>query len=750
MLQTPTSSTPASHAHEARQWTLTGQVQGVGFRPFVYRLAHAHGLAGWVRNRLGEVEIHAEGDRAALDRFGAALLTDAPPLAQPYIEGTLSVAADGLKGFEIRDSATTDTPRIHVPPDYFACADCLREVDDPLDRRFAYPFTNCTQCGPRYTLIERLPYDRVNTSMAGFPLCPACQREYTDPLDRRFHAEPTACPVCGPRLTFVSGDTTLEGNTDALTATLSALRAGQIVAIKGVGGYHLVCDARNSDAIATLRARKPRPAKPLAVMFPDLAQAERYVELRDAERALLCSPMRPIVLARKSSLRSASPLPQAEREQSVTCAAASTLAANIAPGLNEIGVLLPYAPLHHLLCRAFAAPLVMTSGNLSGEPVLTDNAEAQHRLARIADAFLHHNRPIVRPADDAVFRTLAGIPRPLRLGRGCAPLELTLPRTLSEPVLAVGGHLKLTLCLAFENRAVISPHIGDMGTPRSLAVFEQVITDLQQLYGVQATRLVCDAHPAYTTTRWAQTQTLPCTRIWHHHAHASALAGEVATDEDWLMFTWDGTGYGEDGTLWGGETLYGRPGQWRRVARLRPFRIPGGERAGREPWRSAAALCWETDTPFETAHADTALLHHAWRKGINAPQSSAAGRVFDAAASLTGVLQIGSFEGQGPMYLEALATGVTGVAIELPLSRDTSDLWQTDWAPLLAHLRDEQRTVAQRAADVHVTLAHALACRPCNLRKSITSPASVSPVAYSRMRACRNSPMQNSRRRDLR
>ena len=305
MLQTPSSSTPAPHAREARQWTLTGQVQGVGFRPFVYRLAHAHGLAGWVRNRLGEVEIHAEGDRAALDRFGAALITDAPPLARPQLERTLRVATDGLTGFEIRDSAATDTPRIHVPPDYFACADCLREVDDPQDRRYAYPFTNCTQCGPRYTLIERLPYDRVNTSMAGFPLCPACQREYTDPLDRRFHAEPTACPVCGPRLTFVSGDTTLEGNPDALTATLTALRAGQIVAIKGVGGYHLVCDARNTDAVTTLRARKPRPAKPLAVMFPDLAWAERCVELRDAERALLCSPMRPIVLARKSS-----PLPR--------------------------------------------------------------------------------------------------------------------------------------------------------------------------------------------------------------------------------------------------------------------------------------------------------------------------------------------------------------------------------------------------------------------------------------------------------
>ncbi|MBI5040787.1 MAG: carbamoyltransferase HypF, partial [Gammaproteobacteria bacterium] len=436
------------------------------------------------------------------------------------------------------------------------------------------------------------------------------------------------------------------------------------------------------------------------------------VTLRDHERALLCSPMRPIVLARKCRPLSPAPLPQGVRGTPEALPASCTLAANIAPGLNEIGVLLPYAPLHHLLCRAFAGPLVMTSGNLSGEPVLTDNIEAQNRLARIADAFLHHNRPIVRPADDPVFRTLAGKPRPLRLGRGCAPLELSLPCALSEPVLAVGGHLKLTVCLAWDERAVISPHIGDMGTPRSLAVFEQVLADLQRLYGVQAAHLVCDAHPGYTTTRWAQRQTLPSTRVWHHHAHASALAGECAADEDWLMFTWDGTGYGEDGSLWGGETLYGRPGQWRRVVRLRPFRLPGGEQAGREPWRSAAALCWETDAPFDSTYADMALLHQAWSKGINSPQSSAAGRVFDAAASLTGVLQVGSFEGQGPMYLEALAADSDGVAIELPLARDNTGLWQTDWAPLLArlvtHLGDAQQPVAQRAADVHASLARAI------------------------------------------
>ena len=691
MSESSSSARERASAGTARCWVLRGQVQGVGFRPFVYRLATTLGLRGWVRNRLGEVEIQAAGYADALDRFEQALIHSAPPLARPHIADVRNcVLEPDADGFEILASATSEAPRIHVPPDYFACDDCLREVDNPDDRRYRYPFTNCTQCGPRYTLIERLPYDRPNTSMAGFPLCPACAQEYSNPLDRRFHAEPIACPVCGPQLRFVAGDTSISGNERALTETLTALRSGRIVAIKGVGGYHLACDARNAQTVAVLRARKPRPAKPLAVMFPDVESAQRCVNLAAAERELLNSPLRPIVLAH----RHADGRP--------------VLAADIAPGLNEIGVLLPYTPLHHLLCKAFAAPLVMTSGNVSGEPVLTDDAGAQARLATVADAFLHHDRPIVRPADDPVFRTIAGRPRPLRLGRGCAPLELTLPRTLHEPLIAVGGHMKLTVCLAWDDRAVVSPHIADMGTPRSLTVFEQVVADLQQLYDVRADRLVCDAHPGYTTTRWALAQGLPVSRVWHHHAHAAALAGEHAAEDEWLTFTWDGTGYGEDGTLWGGETLFGHAGQWRHVGSLRPFRLPGGDKAGREPWRSAAALCWETGTAFEPSVTDWRLLQAAWRQHVNAPMSSAAGRVFDAAASLTGLLQTGSFEGQGPMYLEASAAGVTGIAMELPLVRTGSGLWQTDWSPLLAPLLDSARPIAQRAADFHASLARAI------------------------------------------
>lgn len=713
MQDTLSSQEPRPVPVEARCWMVTGQVQGVGFRPFVYRLATSLNLCGWVRNRLGEVEICAEGSADRLDRFARDLIDLAPSISLPRIENSVIIPQQGFSGFEIRASTATETPRIHVPPDYFACPDCLREVADEQDRRFAYPFTNCTQCGPRYTLIERLPYDRANTSMAGFSLCLDCRREYTDPLNRRFHAEPVACPVCGPRLGYVGEGRHIEHSPAALDATIKALHNGKLVAIKGVGGYHLVCDAGNAAAVASLRTRKSRPDKPLAVMFPDLDSVAVYVELSTDERSLLCSPMRPIVLARKRTLIPSplAPLPQGERGMQNHVEARvmepNELAPNIAPQLNEIGVLLPYSPLHHLLCRAVGAPLVVTSGNLSGEPVLTDNLEAYQRLAHIADAFLHHNRPIVRPADDPVFRTLAGKPRPLRLGRGCAPREFQLPHALKQPVLAVGGHLKLTVCLAWDDRAVVSPHIGDMGTPRSLAVFEQVIADLQSLYAVRAEQIICDAHPGYTTTRWAQSQALPVTKVWHHHAHASALAGESSLEQDWLMFTWDGTGLGEDGTLWGGETLHGRPGHWQRVAQLRPFHLPGGDQAGREPWRSAAALCWETGRVFNAEDIALDLAQQAWSKHINTPQSSAAGRLFDAAASLTGVLHSGSFEGQGPMYIEALASG-PGEVLELGLSQSACGLWQTDWAPLVTHLQNGRLPVTQRAADFHASLARAI------------------------------------------
>ena len=676
------------------QIVLSGHVQGVGFRPFVYRLAKSHGLTGQVQNRLGEVHIIASGRPARLRRFERDLINFAPPLSRPAIDSVLPTSAGPFDDFEITASSAQSDARIFVPPDYFMCDDCRRELHDSRDRRYHYPFINCTQCGPRYTLIQELPYDRPNTSMACFPLCEACTEEYLDPSDRRFHAEPVACPACGPHLSFMHpGQAGSVEKSAALNTALDRLRNGQVIAVKGIGGYHLMCDARNADAVEVLRKRKQRPSKPLAVMFPlagrdGLDVVRLCTTLRRAEAELLSSPVRPIVLAARND----------------DC----DLAENIAPGLRELGVFLPYSPLHELLLEKFAAPLVATSGNISGEPVLTDNEEATSRLPQIADAFLHHDSQIVRPADDPVYRRICGTMRPLRIGRGCAPRELELPWRQRQPVLAVGGHMKGSIALSWQNRVVVSPHIGEMDSPRSLAVFEQVAADLQSLYGVQADRIVCDAHPAYTTHRWAKSQeSLPVETVWHHHAHASALAAERFAPGNWLVFAWDGVGFGEDGTLWGGEAFLGKPGGWRRVCSMRPFRLPGGERAGREPWRSAAALHWECGKTWPKCPDKDGLAENAWVRQLNSPETSATGRLFDAAAALICELQRVSFEAQGPMFLEALCREARE-PVKLPLNQDKRGVVRTDWQPLLAMLTDAGRSKTWRAEVFHSSMAFAL------------------------------------------
>jgi hydrogenase maturation protein HypF len=674
--------------------TISGRVQGVGFRPFVYRLAHQHQITGWVRNVNGAVEIHAEGVPIQLQRFSDALLNDAPPLSAPGPLVAASCEPKQAEGFSILDSAASSQADIHLPADGFVCADCLAELHDPANRRHRYPFINCTQCGPRYTLITALPYDRPNTAMRDFALCPDCQREYDNPLDRRFHAEPIACPVCGPHLQFVSGPEIHNGDEAALAAAVAALRAGKIVAVKGVGGYHLLCDAANDAAVTTLRARKPRPAKPLAVMLRDLKALHAVVRAKPEQEAFLSSAERPIVLLPKRT--------------------GTSLSEHIAPGLAEIGCLLPYSPLHDLLLKDFGGPLVATSGNLSNEPVLTDNSEAQTRLAHIADAFLHHDRPIVRPADDPVYRVIAGAPRPLRLGRGSAPLELELPVPLPEPVLALGSHMKNTLCLAWGTRAVVSPHIGELGTPRSLDTLAQVATDLQRLYQVQATRLLLDRHPGYGYRRHARDSGLRWFEVWHHHAHASALAWEFPDIDEWVVFAWDGVGLGEDMSLWGGEAFTGTPGHWRHAASMRPFRLPGGDKAGREPWRAAAALLWETG---QAASFAPEPLYQAWSARLNSPSSSSVGRLFDAAAALCGICTHASFEGEGPMRLEAVSETAIGKAVPLPLVRDSLGLWRTDWAPLLPMLGDNALSAAERASSFHLSLAQALAEQAIRLRE---------------------------------
>jgi hydrogenase maturation protein HypF len=679
----------------ARHLLVSGKVQGVGFRPFVYRLATELQLAGWVRNRLGLVEIHVQGDSGRLDRFVAGLLMHAPPLAQPLLHADALVEPGAYVDFDILESQDQGEASIRVPVDLFTCDDCLAELNTPTDRRYRYPFINCTQCGPRYTLIQDLPYDRASTTMAGFELCAQCRSEYEDPANRRFHAEPVACPRCGPRLELVvPGSNGVSGNEKVLSAAIALLKGGSIIAVKGVGGYHLMCDACNDDAVAGLRRNKPRPDKPLAVLFPAppeqaTAVLGNFTELSESDKSFLQHPARPILLVPKRS--------------------GSRLATGIAPGLGEIGAMLPYTPLHHLLLNDFGGPLVATSANISGEPVLIDNEQVQRRLSHVAGACLHHDRPIQRPADDPVFRTIAGRPRPLRIGRGFSPVELSLPFKLHRPLLAVGAHMKNTLTLAWGDRAVMSPHIGEMDSAHSLTVFEQTVEDLQQLYQVKVEQLVSDAHPGYTTTRWSQKQALPVASVYHHHAHAAAAWYEsraAETGEDILVFTWDGVGYGDDGALWGGETLLGSPGTWRRVASMRPFHLPGGEKAGREPWRSAAAVCWEAGYEYPYADEDTGLLREVWQRRLNTPQTTAVGRLFDAAAALTGVCTRASFEGQGPMMLEALS-GKPGQAIELTLEKQ-DNLLITNWEELVPFLLDSTLSIAGRAAGFHASLAQAM------------------------------------------
>lgn len=692
----------------ARRLVLSGQVQGVGFRPFVFNLASRLGLNGHVRNLSGRVEIHAQGTLGALDHFQKLLIEAAPTLARPILASVSDREPLRLAGFQITSSDACNPSDVHLPTDRFLCDECLHELFDTADRRYRHPFITCTQCGPRYTLIESLPYDRARTSMAAFELCEACRAEYGNPADRRFHAEPLSCPDCGPTLAFKSRNESPSSppdNETALAAAITALRDGLIVAVRGIGGYHLMCDAANSQAVDTLRHRKHRPAKPLAVLFPlagvdGLDVVRSCVTLDDASAQALKDPVRKIVLVPRQSN--------------------AKLAPQIAPGLDAIGVLLPYSPLHALLTSDFGAPLVATSGNISGEPVITEPAEAEARLGDIADAFLHHDRPILHPADDPVVRIIGGTARAIRLGRGTAPLELTLPTPLDKPVLACGGQMKCTIGIGFANRAVLSPHIGELESPRALAVFERLTSDLPSLYGISPQVVVCDAHPGYRNTRWALSGTRRVIKVLHHHAHASALAAEHPHIRRWLVFAWDGVGFGADGTLWGGEALLGSPGHWQRVASIRPFRPPGGDLAAREPWRCAAGALWEMDAPFAPAlpENDARLTRTAWERNVNAPQTSAIGRLFDAAAHIIMSTRTASFEGEAAMHLEALAaaTESANTTVPTPITLDPKGVLRSDWSPLLTELADNSEAPRRRARLFHESLAAMLVDQACAIR----------------------------------
>lgn len=691
---------------EIRLIHISGCVQGVGFRPHLYRLAHKYGVNGWARNSHSGVELLVHSDTATIELFLKLLTETAPAIAVPKIEFNRLVDTSEIStiepGFRIIKSRIDDQGGRHLPLDLDCCSNCLGELFDPRNRRYRDPFINCTQCGPRYTSFTVPPYDRDNTSMADFPRCDQCEREYNDPFNRRFHAETICCPECGPQLSWSEGRVRLDNSTDALRKTDEALRAGKIVAVKGIGGYHLLCAADSDEPVARLRERKGRPDKPLAVMFPqrgsDGLDALRHeLRLDVTETELLTARSRPVVLCHKRDV--------------------TTLSSLIAPGTNRIGALLPYTPLHQLILHDFGRPVVATSANISGEPVMTDADEVETRLSNVADAFLHHNRKIIHTADDSLFQVVNRQPRPLRLGRGHTPKELSLPFRLPQPLLAVGGEMKNTIALGWDSRIVISPHIGELASPRSAELFKETIAELQQQYNVTASHIVCDAHPNYFSHRWARTADLPVTRIYHHRAHAAAIAGEYNIDGSCLVFTWDGSGYGEDGTLWGGEALLGTPGNWRRVATLRPFGLPGGERAVREPWRCAAALSWEADEEWN-GHPQAALLHQAWRKRINTPLTSSVGRLFDGAAALLGLTEQASYEGHAAMLLQAAAeTAQISGAEALPHTFNDG-VMLSDWAPLVRIVNDNRKSIADRAAWVHSALAHTLCDQAVALREN--------------------------------
>lgn len=684
---------------------IRGTVQGVGFRPFVHRLALRHGLRGWVRNDPDGVLLRLTGEAAQVDAFRGALAQDCPPAAHiAAVEATEPTPHDHpvTDVFLILASELTDRPATAATPaDLALCADCRRELLDPSDRRFGYPFINCTQCGPRYSLIEQLPYDRPRTTMRAFQMCPACEREYRDPADRRYHAEPNACATCGPRLAFACPESGIAATgATALAAAVTALRAGRIGAVKGLGGFHLVCDAANETAVAELRVRKHREEKPLAVMFADLAAVRRAAELSPAAAELLASPAAPIVLLPRLPL--------------------ARLAPSVAPGNPWVGAFLASTPLHVLLLREFGSPLVATSANLSEEPLCTDNAEARERLAGIADFFLDHDRPIARPVDDSVLRETAGGDTIfLRRARGYAPAPFALPGKLPETTLCVGGHMKNTVALAAGDQVVVSPHLGDLGNAATQALFERTAAMLADLHAAPPTVVVHDKHPDYASTLFAQRTGLRTVAVQHHLAHVLACLLEHGHPADSVLgIAWDGTGYGEDGTIWGGEFILLKNGRATRFARLRPFRLPGGEAAVRDARRVALGLGHETGTFTAIAQrlgfksVEQIPLRQMLDQGLNSPLCSSGGRLFDGVSALLGLCTRNRFEGQAPLHLEAAATRARSGADALPfpvsLCPTNAALFEIDWAPAVTQLLQDRRSPDELAAAFHRGLAAAM------------------------------------------
>jgi len=625
---------------------LEGFVQGLGFRPFIYRLAHRYSLSGWVANSASGVEIEVEGNKTSLEWFLDDLEMKKPPLSQITKRQIESAAPLRKGGFVVKESDKRGEKSALILPDIAICPDCLKEIRNPENRRYRYPFTNCTYCGPRYSIIEAIPYDRANTSMREFHMCLECQGEYNNPEDRRFHAQPNACPVCGPKLTLLEGrGKSIAAGDEALKRTAEFMKNGKIIALKGLGGFQLLVDAGNESAVLELRNRKRRQSKPFAVMFPESETVEEYCHLSKSEKELLTSPQAPIVL-----LRRIGELPLAE---------------SVAPGIQYLGAMLPYTPLHVLLMDELDFPIVATSGNLSDEPICIDEDDAVRRLGEIADYFLVHDRAIVRPVDDSVARIIDGTPQILRAARGFAPIIFDIDGD-GEKILAVGAHQKSNIAVSKSNRVFVSQHLGDQDTALSRNLFRETVDTYLEMYDLSPSRVVADLHPGYAPSEYAEDLEIPLETRQHHFCHVAACIAENDIDLPCLGIAWDGTGLGPDGTVWGSEFLLVTGDCWKRVGHIRNFPLPGGDRAVRDTRRSAIGLLYEIygDEIFELykvidrfgfSAGESGALKRILPANLNCVSTSSAGRLFDAVAAILNICYRNDFEGQAGMMLESRA-----------------------------------------------------------------------------------------------
>jgi hydrogenase maturation protein HypF len=691
----------ASTAREALSLEVVGVVQGVGFRPFVYRLAQRHGLDGWVRNDAGQVHITVEGSPDHLREFVNDLQTQAPPLARIDAVHTAAAQPSSRDTFTIVESGAPDrAQRQPICPDVGICPACEAELFDPANRRYRYPFITCTDCGPRFTVIEDMPYDRERTSMRVFTQCAACRAEYESPSDRRHHSETNSCPDCGPRLTLLiqrpdSPPDRIDAR--ALETAAALLADGRILAVRGLGGFHLAVDATDELAVERLRQRKHREAKPLAVMVRTLPDARRLGRVRRADELLLAAPERPVVVLELHTN--------------------ARLAPSVAPGLNSVGVMVAYTPLHHLLLDLVDRPLVMTSANLSDEQIAISNEDAVARLSGVADAFLMHDRDIVSRYDDSVIRTIDDMPIFLRRARGYAPLPLPLPVASPTPLVAVGPHLKNTFTLVQDRTAYVSQHIGDLDNIKAVEHFTGTLQDYRRLFRIDPAVAVRDCHPGYLSTRLAEELGLPrVLSVQHHHAHVAAVAAEHGLTERVVGVAYDGTGYGDDGKIWGAEILVADLVGYTRAARMRYVPLPGGDLAVRRPWRAALGFlsldpetAWAFTRAFEDVNPlELALARQQIARDLNAPAASSMGRLFDAAAAVLGLRTVAQYEGQAAMELEALAGSRTAGPLPFSVAETHAGLQIFDPLPLLVALGHGAHIGANRAylaAQFHETVA---------------------------------------------